>query len=216
MLCELRATLPSMGLRLTSRKLYLAASSRKLERALLAGVITVFLQAVVPVGLQAQTLQDYGDAAQLTDRMRSEDQDAARSTAREIRRLWSRSGSASADLLLKRGRDALRAKNYDVAIEHLTALTDHAPDFAEGFHQRANAYFQADLLGPAIEDLGHVIALNPLHFDAIQGLGAIFEQIGDYERAYTAYQEVLSIHPHHARVIEALKRVEPHIKGPAL
>ncbi|MEM9580174.1 MAG: tetratricopeptide repeat protein [Pseudomonadota bacterium] len=140
----------------------------------------------------------------------------AKTLARDVRRHWSRSGSASADLLLKRGRDALRAQKLPVAIEHFTALTDHAPEFAEGWHMRASAYYQAELYGPAIEDLARTLALNPNHFDAIQGLGAIFEQLGDHDRAYDAYTQVLAIHPYHADVIEAMERLESKVKGPAL
>ncbi|MCB1367399.1 MAG: hypothetical protein KDK00_06540, partial [Rhodobacteraceae bacterium] len=51
------------------------------------------------------------------------------------------SGSASADLLLRRGQEALEAQEYEAAIDHLTALTDHAPEFAEGWNSRATAYF---------------------------------------------------------------------------
>ena len=43
---------------------------------------------------------------------------------------WSKSGSPAMDLLLKRGRDAMNAGQPGLAIEHLTALIDHAPDFA--------------------------------------------------------------------------------------
>ena len=68
----------------------------------------------------------------------------------------------------KRWRKTIRR----AAIEHLTALTDHAPDFAEGWHARATAYFRAVLLGPAMDDLQRALVLNPDNFDAVFGLGA--------------------------------------------
>ncbi|WP_431364026.1 tetratricopeptide repeat protein [Planktotalea sp.] len=156
------------------------------------------------------------DAALLLEQLRDAEASEASKIARDLSRAWSRSGSASADLLLKRGRDALKAKKPKVAIEHLTALTDHAPEFAEGWHMRASAYYQEKLYGPALEDLARVLALNPNHFEAIQGLGAIFEQLGDQTRAYEVYEQVIAIHPHHADVLEAMKRLEPKVKGPAL
>ena len=52
---------------------------------------------------------------------------------------WRKSGSAAMDLLLQRGNDALEEGDYALAIDHLTALTDHAPEFAEGWHLRAQA-----------------------------------------------------------------------------
>jgi len=197
-----------MAIELTARKLYLAAQQRKLKTVLFAGIVGIFL----PFAAAAQELN--------TDEMLAElalaDESDAQALERDIRRGWSVSGSQSANLLLKRGRDALRAKKVEIAIEHFTALTDHAPDFAEGWHMRASAYYQAELYGPAIEDLGRTLALNPNHFDAIQGLGAVFEQLRDYDRAYEAYSQVLAIHPHHAAVIEAMERIESRVKGPAL
>ena len=61
----------------------------------------------------------------------------AQRIARELAALWDRSGSPSMDLLLRRGRDALERGEAEVALEHLTALTDHAPGFARGWSERA-------------------------------------------------------------------------------
>ncbi|XDA96874.1 tetratricopeptide repeat protein [Sulfitobacter sp. LCG007] len=133
----------------------------------------------------------------------------ARRIERDLDIIWSRSGSAAMDLLLSRGREALEAEDPDAAIEHLTALTDHAPDFAEGFHARATAYFQADLYGPALDDLQRTLVLNPDQFDAMFGLGVIFEEIGDLRRAEQAFQQVLALNPQHENAktaLEALKR----------
>lgn len=201
-----------------TRKPYLAAYLRKLTSAALLALVVntipyggALLAQERPAASAAEV-----DAAVLLDQLRNAGpQDAAR-IATQIKRSWMRSGSASADLLLKRGRDALQAKKPKVALEHLTALTDHAPDFAEGWHMRASALYQEKLYGPALEDLARVLALNPDHFEAIQGLGAIFEQLGDPKRAYEVYEQVLAIHPHHADVLEAMERLETKVKGPAL
>ena len=201
-----------------TRKPYLAEVLRKLTRAVFLALVMFSIPNVAAAQVQGESDKSPSeiDASVLLQQLRTADAVEAEKIARAIKRIWARSGSASADLLLKRGGDALRAKKPKVAIEHLTALTDHAPDFAEGWHKRASAYYQEMLYGPAIEDLGRVLALNPNHFEAIQGLGAIFEQLGDKERAYEVYEQVLAIHPHHADVLEAMKRLEPMVKGPAL
>jgi tetratricopeptide (TPR) repeat protein len=204
---------------LTLRKHDLAAIA---YRGVVLGLALTLASFAQPAGAQtSEAPAPVADAADvdvqtLTERLRTADATEAKKIERDIRRSWSRSGSASADLLLKRGRDALRAKKLDAAIEHLTALTDHAPEFAEGWHLRASAYFQAELYGPAIEDLAQTLVLNPDHFEAIQGLGAIFGQLGDRQRAYDAYSQVLTIHPHHAGVIEAMERLAPVVMGPKL
>jgi len=53
--------------------------------------------------------------------------------ANRILARFEKSGSASMDLLLRRGSDAMEEGEYNIAIEHFTALLDHAPDFAEGY-----------------------------------------------------------------------------------
>ena len=54
---------------------------------------------------------------------------------------WSKSGSAAMDLLLHRGRTAMSAGDNEAAIDHFSALIDHAPEFAEACNARATAFF---------------------------------------------------------------------------
>ncbi len=122
--------------------------------------------------------------------------------------LWSRSGSAAMDLLLRRGRDALEAEDAAAAIEHLTALTDHAPGFAEGWNARAMAWFAAEEYGLALADLTEALARNPHHFGALSGLGLTLERLGRHEAALRAFQAARTIHPHRPDLIEAEKRLE--------
>ncbi len=134
----------------------------------------------------------------------------------EIWREWSHSGSASMDLLLERGRAAMAAGELEVAIEHLTALTDHAPDFAEGWNARATAYFQAGLFGPSIDDIKRVLALNPRHFGALSGLGMMLEQLNLPDGALKAYREVQAIHPNSRGIEETIQRLEEKVGGTSL
>ncbi|MCG7519625.1 tetratricopeptide repeat protein [Ruegeria sp. Ofav3-42] len=135
---------------------------------------------------------------------------------RQLKALWAQSGSASADLLLERGREALDHGDTQAAIEHLTALTDHAPQFAEGWHVRASVFFGIDLFGMAAADLEHALTLNPNNYEAIYGLGLIFEIIGQPDKALEAYNRALSIHPHHEEVTNAVNRLKPQVEGSAL
>lgn len=132
---------------------------------------------------------------------------------REIKLEWRKTGSPAMDLLLKRGRDALERGEYAVAIEHLTALTDHAPDVAEGYHIRARAYFRAEQVGPALADLEQALILDPHHFEAAHGLAVILEDLDLPEQAYAAYRLVLSIHPHYDPAAEAATRLKTRVEG---
>ena len=127
---------------------------------------------------------------------------------RAIWREWSDSGSKSMNLLLQLGRKAMSDGDTKKAIDHFTALTDHAPDFAEGFHARATAYYRADLYGPALDDLETTLALNPDNFNAIFGLGVLFEELGDSRRAAELYRRVLALNPHHENADTALEKLK--------
>ncbi|MBY5932068.1 tetratricopeptide repeat protein [Tateyamaria omphalii] len=127
---------------------------------------------------------------------------------REIEREWAQSGSTALDMLLRRGRDALEEQKPDIAIEHLTALIDHAPDFAEGWHARATAFYMKDLYGPAISDLEKALTLNPDNYNAMFGLGVMFQEFGDNMRAEQAFSRVLDLHPHHENATKALERLK--------
>lgn len=169
--------------------------------------LLLLLICFAPVHAQAADLDSL--FAELKD---ADDAEAAR-LEREIWNEWSKSGSPAMDLLLKRGRDAMAAGDTQAAIEHLTALTDHAPDFAEGWNARATAYFQAGELGPSVNDIAKTLTLNPRHFGALSGLGMIFEQLDQPEKALEAYKAALAIHPHLQGVIEAVERLEKDTAG---
>lgn len=131
----------------------------------------------------------------------------------QIRREWAKSGSASIDLLLARGQDALENGDVAAAIEHLTALTDHAPDFAEGWNARATAFYQAEEFGLAIADIQRVLALVPQHFGALAGFATILEALDKREQALAVWQQVRTIHPHRPNVEEAITRLTQELGG---
>lgn len=149
----------------------------------------------------------------LFDELKAADAAGSQRIEQEIWNEWSKSGSAAMDLLLERGRAAMEAGDYAAAVEHLTALTDHAPDFAEGWNARATAYFQMGELGPAVQDIAHVLTLNPRHFGALAGLGMIFEQLDQPDKALEVYKAALAIHPHMTEVLASVERLTKATAG---
>ena len=180
-----------------------------LHNVIVAAVLP-FLLICAPASAQTVALDD------LFAKLVTADDATSARLEQDIWREWSKSGSPAMDLLLQRGRDAMAVGDNDAAIEHLTALIDHAPEFAEGWNARATAYFQAGELGPSISDIGHVLTLNPRHFGALAGLGMIFEQLEKPKKALEVYRAALAIHPHLAGVLESIARLEAEAAGQAL
>ncbi|WP_245008476.1 tetratricopeptide repeat protein [Paracoccus marcusii] len=160
------------------------------------------IASVVPIAAAGQGLDD------AFARLAQTEGEGWRIAESDILREWSRSGSPAMDLLLQRGEAALDMGDIPSAIGHLTALTDHAPDFAAGFQTRAAAYATAGQFGPALADLRRTLELEPRHFAALTQLGAMLEEMGDDARALAAYRASLAIHPHQQEAIDGKARLE--------
>lgn len=185
----------------------MVANHSKLKAIVTATAVTVMFS--LPAAGGAQPLSA---ATLLQDLALSEAPEAA-AIDRELQALWSKSGSPAMDLLLRRGTDALERGDLQEAAEHLTALTDHAPEFARGWYERARAYYALGLYGPSVADLERALALNPNDYNAIYALGVLFEQFRNPERAYAAYLRAKAIHPYHEEVTAALERLKPMVEG---
>ncbi len=157
--------------------------------------------------------QDDGGLDDLFTALRNADGGNAAAIEERIWAEWSKSGSPAMDLLLERGRTALEEGEIPRAIEHFSALIDHAPDFAEGYNARATAYFQAGLYGPSLDDIRQVLARNPRHFGAMGGLALILQEIGEDEAALEAYRAVEEIYPSREGLQEAIAQLERSVAG---
>lgn len=184
------------------------ARSRILNRVVAALLPLMLLSA--PGFGQTSKLDD------LFERLKTADAVGAARIEEEIWIEWSKSGSPAMDLLLQRGRDAMEEGDTTAAIEHFTALVDHSPEFAEGWNARATAYYMAGQFGPSLADIGKVLALNPRHFGALAGLGAIFEELDRKAQALEVWRAVAAIHPHADGVSEAIERLEAALQGTSL
>lgn len=149
----------------------------------------------------------------LFERLSAADARQAGKISEEISRRWSRSGSDTLDLILKRGRDALQKGDADKAIAHFSRLIAFKPDFAEGWNGRATAHFANGEFGYALADLYHVIRLEPRHYGALSGLGIILEQLDMEAEAYAAYRQALALHPHLEGPEKGIERLEKSVEG---
>jgi tetratricopeptide (TPR) repeat protein len=173
----------------------------------LAMAIALFCASGAPASAQTQSEADL--LAELADPANA----AWKRTERALLARWSLSGSAAMDLLLERGRRAMETGDLEAAIAHLTALTDHAPDFAEGWNARATAYYMSGQFGASVSDIARTLALNPDHFGALAGLGMIWRNLDEPERALEAYRAAHRIHPHHPDIAAAIAAIEAELGG---
>src|SRR5690606_35311538 len=98
-------------------------------------------------------------------------------------------------LLLARASAAAEAQNRDLAMKLLNATVELQPDFTEAWSRRAYLYYLDNDYKRALGDLRRVLALDPRHYKALEGLGNLLVHLGEKKAALEAYESVLQVHP---------------------
>jgi tetratricopeptide (TPR) repeat protein len=143
----------------------------------------------------------------------AEDEQTATQTAKAIERLWAVSGSDTVAVLMNRAMKAMHEKKAELALRFLDAIVDQAPDYAEGWSQRAHVLFLENDVQRAVGDLRRALALDPNHFRALGALGHILREVGEKKGALKAYQKLLEVHPFAPGARQALEELEREVGG---
>ncbi len=139
----------------------------------------------------------------------AEDEETAKRHASVIERLWLQSGSDTVGLLLDRAAQAQKKKKPAIALKLLDQVTSLAPDYPEAFNQRAYFHFTEGNYDAAVGDLRRVIALDPNHYKALEGLAQIWRETGNKKGAYGVMKQLMDVYPHASgakAIFEELKR----------
>ncbi len=143
----------------------------------------------------------------------AEDEDAAKGVAEAIERVWLAGGGDTVALLMERALGVYKKKNTELALQLLDAVTELAPDFPEGWNRRAYVLYMENDASRALGDLRRVLALDPNHFKALDGLGQILRELGQKKAALDVYRKLLAVHPYWNGAKEALVELERDVKG---
>lgn len=143
----------------------------------------------------------------------AENESEARGVALLIQRRWMRSGSDTADLLMRRAQDAMRESDAALAIELIDRVIALEPDWAEAWHRRAMAFMVMEDPIAAVADIYRTLTLEPRHYAAWTGLGGIFLRAGDEEGALESFRRALDAHPHQPRIRAVVDRLERNVDG---
>lgn len=156
-------------------------------------------------------------SAELLDKLKDVETDGeAASLEEEIFDTWLVSGSATVDVLMKRGLEYQAAQDLEGAREAFDRAIAIQPDYAEAWNRRAVLFFNDGKYDEAVADLETAIRNEPRHFGAWIGLAMIFEAIDRPDAALRAYEKALDIHPRLQDAIRGKRRLDRMVNGAPL
>ena len=141
------------------------------------------------------------------------DTDSAKPIADAIERVWLFSGSDTTDLLMQRATQAVNDKTLDLALVLLNAVVELQPDYAEGWNRRAYVYFLQNEMQRSLGDLRRALALEPMHFRALEGLANILRQEGSKKTSLEALKKLLEVNPNAPGVKQAIEELTREVEG---
>ena len=109
---------------------------------------------------------------------------------------------------LRLGTTYLQEKNFKKALYIFNNIIKEAPAFSEAYNKRATAYFLMKKYEKSLMDIKATLTLEPRHFGALSGMGLIFMNRGDFQRALVAFTAVLKIYPFSISAAANMKIIE--------
>jgi tetratricopeptide (TPR) repeat protein len=146
----------------------------------------------------------------------SKDADETAGIITRLLHSYSESGSDTADLLLRRARQAIGIEQYSDALKILDATITLLPDWAEGWNARATARYLDDDYDGSMADIAETLKREPKHLGALMGMATILEARGKREEALQVYERALAIAPHWRNAEEAADKLKAALAGEEL
>jgi len=140
-------------------------------------------------------------------------EETAQLTSQAIEHVWLKSGSDTVNLLMERALKAVNEKNLDLALKLLDGVVELAPDYAEGWNRRAYVLYTRNEFARSLGDLRRVLALDPNHFKALDGLGQVLRELEYKKAALQVYRRLLEVHPYMSGAKSAVDELAREVEG---
>ena len=144
---------------------------------------------------------------------RSTSETQAKAIEQTIWQLWLRVYSPSVEVLMKQAMRAMKDKQYAPALSLLDTVIELAPDYAEGWNQRATVHFHERDYERSLADIEQVLEIEPRHFGALTGRGLVQRELNKKKEALEAFREALEIHPFLNGAKSAIKGLKKEVEG---
>ena len=165
-------------------------------------------ETTVPLkNLSAQEIREESLDRLFASLRKASGEQAAKATEEKIWELWSRSDSATAEVLLGQAVVAMGAADNAASLEILDRIIAAYPTYAEAWNKRATLHFMIGNYNTSLSDIAKVLDLEPRHFGALAGRGMIYQRQGKWSEALSAFREALSMNPNMVGVKNAVQEL---------
>ena len=128
-----------------------------------------------------------------------------------IWKIWDETNDLVIEADYHRGLEAMRIGDFVMSIDFFTRVIEKNPDFAEGWNKRATVYYILGQFDKSMIDINKTLLLEPRHFGAMDGMGLIFIQLQQYDKAIKIYDQMLEIFPHSVDTLAKKKLMQEYI-----
>lgn len=149
----------------------------------------------------------------LFERLAKAEDDDAVAVANAIERVWARSGSETADLLMSRAGATLARHDISGAERLLDVVAELAPGWAHVFVQRGALRAARENLSGALADYRKAVEIEPRHFGAQTALGMLYGKQGDKANALAALRKALELYPAQPALARRIEQLRIEVEG---
>ncbi len=114
--------------------------------------------------------------------------------------------------LLEMAYGAYENKDYNHCISQLNHYISHYPLDVQAFHLLGNAYFRLQQYRDATRAYRHVLRLEPNDQRALENLGVIYANQGDFNRALLLWEKLLQQTPQRNDLKKSIERAKKFLK----
>lgn len=138
---------------------------------------------------------------------KTENQEQISDIIKDIWDIWYEVDDPKVIEYFEKGIQAMRIRNYPLAVRFFNNLIEEDPNFAEAWNKRATVYFMMGDFDKSMHDIIKTLELEPRHFGALDGMGLIFIHQGQYQQAIDVYDKMLEIFPFSLKTMEKRENI---------
>ena len=142
----------------------------------------------------------------------SSDKRVIRSTENQIWEIWFAHPNSDVERLMQIGVQRMNNNRQSEAMIIFNQLVENFPNYAEAWNRRATLHYIVGNYQESINDIETVLSLEPRHFGALSGLGLVYLQLDQLNKAKQAFEDLIEIHPNSPNARENLRRVSEDLR----